>query len=103
MLDKHVKSTVTNGPEALPEIADGAFYLAFFPAARGIAGTREEVLVASETQEPWQEANQAAIMFCDGCRQVVIDDFACHSPQCMEGMHVQRANVSKLWLCVNST
>src|SRR5438270_4353513 len=79
---------LSHGPEALPEIADGAFYLAFFPAAGWIASTREEVVIASETQKSGQEANQASIMFRDGSRQVVIDDFACHSLQCMKRMYV---------------
>src|ERR1700723_599102 len=77
-----------HGPEALPEITDGAFHLAFLPAAGWIAGTREEVIVASETQKPRQEANQAAIMFCNGGRQIVIDDFACRSLQCMKRMNM---------------
>jgi hypothetical protein len=60
-----------HGPEALPKITDGAFHLAFLPAAGGIAGTREEVVIASEAQEPREETNQTAIMFCDSSRQVL--------------------------------
>jgi hypothetical protein len=46
-------------PEALPEIADGAFHLAVLTAAGWIAGTREEVVTASEAQESREETNQA--------------------------------------------
>jgi hypothetical protein len=42
---------LTQGPEALAGISDGALHLTFFPTGRRVAGTRVEAIFAGKGQE----------------------------------------------------
>jgi len=75
-------------PEVLAKVSDGAFDLAFFPAAGGIAGMRVEAIITRESEEPRQKANETAIMFDDRGSEIVIGDLARDSAQSSEGVNV---------------
>jgi hypothetical protein len=59
-----------------------------FPAAGRIAGSRDEVVFASECEETWVESHQAAIMFGHGGGQVVIVNFPAHPAESRKRMDV---------------
>jgi hypothetical protein len=58
-------------PEVLMEVSNGAFDFSLFPSAGGIAGSWEEAVFASESEEAWMEADQATVMFGDRRREVL--------------------------------
>ena len=62
---------LAQGPEVLAEITDGAFNLAFFPAAGSIAGMGKESLIAGKGEESREKTDQTAIVFGYGCGQVL--------------------------------
>lgn len=75
-------------PEGLACIPDSALDLSFLPAGRGVAGFGTKAMLSDESQESRQKADQAAIMFGDRGRQVVIGDFSGDAAHRQEGVHV---------------
>jgi hypothetical protein len=75
-------------PEVLSQITDGAFDFSFFPSAGWIAGVRIEAVLTGEAEEARVKADDPAIMFGNGGRQIIVGDLTCHATQFGEGMHV---------------
>lgn len=76
-------------PEVWAHIADApAFYLALLPAGSGITGTRIEIILAGEGQEARVEADQSAVVFGHGGRQIVIPTFAPLAAQSLKSVEV---------------
>src|ERR1700687_3203333 len=79
---------LTQRPEVLAEITDGAFDFSLLPATRRIAGSRVETVLTCEAEKARKKTDQLAIMFCDRGGKVVIDDLAGDTTQHSECMNV---------------
>ncbi len=79
---------LTQRPEVLAGIADGALHFAFFPTRRQIAGPRVEAIFAGEGEKARKKTDQAAIVLGHGSSQIVIGDLARDAAQGGEGVHV---------------
>jgi hypothetical protein len=71
---------LAQGPEVLAEITDGAFNLAFFPAAGSIAGMGKESLIAGKGEESREKTDQTAIVFDNGGGQVIVNAISRATP-----------------------
>jgi len=49
---------------------------------------RHKAIFASKTEESRMKADQAAVVFGNGCGQIVVSDFARHPAHRGEGVHV---------------
>ena len=72
----------------MARISDGALHFSFFPTCRYVASFWIKTVFAGEAEKGRQETDQAAIMFSNGGRQVVIGDLACDTTKRGERMHV---------------
>jgi len=79
---------LTQWPEVLAEVTDGAFDFSLFPSTRRIAGSRVETVLAREAEKARKKTDQLAIMFCDRGGKVVIDDLAGDTTQRSERVDV---------------
>ena len=77
---------LTQRPETLACIADGALYFAFFPARRQIAGTWVEAIFAREAEKARKKTHQAAIVLGHGGSEIIIGDLARDAAQGNEGV-----------------
>src|SRR5690242_9390416 len=79
---------LTERPEVLTGVPDGALHLALFPTRCRIAGTRVEAIFASKGEKARQETDQPAIVFGHGGGEIVIGHFSCDAAQRDKSVHV---------------
>src|ERR1700726_1786462 len=75
-------------PEVLANISDGSFYFSFLPCGRDMTSPREEIVFASEGQEPGIKAHQVAVVFGDSGGEIVVPEFTRATAELMQGVNV---------------
>jgi hypothetical protein len=81
-------SEVSQRPETLARIADGALHFSFLPTCRHVASFRIETVFAGKGEKPWKETDQPAIVLGDSGREIVIGNLACHTTERGKRMHM---------------
>src|SRR5450432_305331 len=79
---------LTERPEVLTEIADGALDLSLFPSARRVASPRIEATLTRESEKARKKTDQLAVMFGDRGGKIVIENFSGDATQCSESVNV---------------
>lgn len=72
---------LTQRPEVLAQVSNGAFHFSFFPTAGGIAGVREEAIFAGEAKESGEKTDEASVVFGNGGGQIIVGDLTRNATQ----------------------
>ncbi len=90
--------------EVLAKITDSSFDLAFFPAARRIAGARGEAIFTCEAQKTREKTDKPAVVFGNGGGQIIVGNRARDATQggeCVDvaaGERLETLTVSELYV-----